>query len=224
MQVLAWLLGTPSSSQLSPAALPTLTSQPGLSHSRRNLHSPTCIGPCSHWALPVTLTDACPSCRPWLSPASALPGKPLPRPQPLPPHLGAPWGKAAGHRPVCQRASPAGRSLGRCRSLGSTSHLASVLPPRRSWCTDRGERAWPKPPPARRGLWPEVGGSHPCHLVAESHPTRDTWKGTGWQPGDANTRPPSPGLLSFPVCTVRVWPSPLSAIPPPPPAGWVLPL
>ena len=158
--------------------------------------------------------------------ASALPGKPLPRPQPLTPHLGAPWGKAAGHRPVCQRASPAGRSLGQCRSLGSTSRLASALPPRRSWCTDRGEMAWPKPPPAGRGFWPEVGGSHPSHQVAGSQLTRDTQKGAGWQLADADARsphPPTPVLLSFPICTVRAWPSPLSTIRPRnPPTGWVL--
>lgn len=48
---------------------------------------------------------------------------------------GAPWGRAAGHRPVCPRASPAGRSLGQCRCPGSTSRRASARPSRRSWCT-----------------------------------------------------------------------------------------
>lgn len=66
------------------------------------------------------------------------------------------------------------------------------------------------------------GGSHPCHLAAESYPTRDTWKGTGWQPGDAKTRPPSPGAAEFPrLHREGVAVSSLNC-PPPPPAGWVL--
>lgn len=36
------------------------------------------------------------------------------------PHLGAPWGRAADHRPVCQQVSPVDRNHGQCRSPGST--------------------------------------------------------------------------------------------------------
>lgn len=85
------------------------------------------------------------SFRPWLGLRLRSPWKAPPCPQALASHLGAPWGKAAGRRPVCQPASPVGRSPGRCRCPGSTSRLASARPPRRSWCTDGGETAWPKP-------------------------------------------------------------------------------
>lgn len=50
-------------------------------------------------------------------------------------HLGAPWGRAAGHRSVCPRASPAGHSPARCPCLGSISHPASSRRSRRFLCT-----------------------------------------------------------------------------------------
>lgn len=50
-------------------------------------------------------------------------------------HLGVLWGRAAGHRSVCQLASPVGRSPGQCPFLGSTSRLASSPRCRRFLCT-----------------------------------------------------------------------------------------
>lgn len=50
-------------------------------------------------------------------------------------HLGAPWGRAAGHRSACPLASPAGHSPGQCPSLGSTSHPASSHRCHRFLCT-----------------------------------------------------------------------------------------
>lgn len=115
---------------------------------------------------PGPLADVCSASRVWSHPP--LLGKLLPSPQPTPAHLGAPWDRAAGHRPVCRRASPVGHSRGQCPSPGSTSRPASAHPPRRSWCTDEGERTWQSP--TRWGR----RGTPPSHQAAESQLTQDT--------------------------------------------------
>lgn len=142
----------PSPRQTPPAALPALPAPPSQAQPPAlpggRLRSATGLGLCGRQSLPV-LSPPPPraflSFRPWLGLRLRSPWKAPPCPQALASHLGALWGKAAGRRPVCQPASPVGRSPGRCRCPGSTSRLASARPPRRSWCTDGGETAWPKP-------------------------------------------------------------------------------
>lgn len=166
-RVSAWLLGAPGSSQISPAALPTRSSQLDSATPRERLRSPPCLGLWSQ----ETLLDDClliPQAPAW--------------PPPLRPHLGAPWGKPEGHRLVCQQASPAGRSPGRCQCPGSTSRRASAHPPRRSWCTARGETARLRP--LRRGGGSARGGVGlpSSRQGAESPWKQDTWTlgGSGW--------------------------------------------